>query len=231
MVVAGHDVELVEYERPYFYNLPPPHRSAPSGLAEILPVRRRDDHLDRTRATLRRIVSANSEQWGCLPLFITYTFAKNITDLKEANTIFSLYHKRVKYHLKITLKYLVVVEFQKRGAVHYHCIYFNIPFIPKLKHILADEWGQGFVDVKSIKNIRSVGAYVSKYLRKDMGDKRLNGNKSFYCSRGLIYPSLYRSEQNIDKFLKTSTLNIVSQKAILTERYGMIRYSTYHTQK
>lgn len=80
------------------------------------------------------------------------------------------------------------LEFQKRGAPHYHILYFDCGFLPipevsalwhtivksrDLNHLLAG------VDIKRIhegSNRRIIMAYVSKYIAKE--DKN-NGNKSF----------------------------------------------------
>ena len=75
---------------------------------------------------------------------------------------------------KQNLKYLAVWEKQKRGAIHYHIIFFGFPFINL--DDLNKIWGNGFVKINKIdvdsKDNR--GRYVSKYLQKILMIKIIN---------------------------------------------------------
>ncbi|WP_452176556.1 rolling circle replication-associated protein, partial [Kordiimonas lipolytica] len=64
-------------------------------------------------------------------------------DVKESNYNFKKFIQRLNYKMDLKLKYSCVVEFQKRGAVHYHLLAYNLPFIENSK--LAEIWGHGFV--------------------------------------------------------------------------------------
>jgi hypothetical protein len=55
---------------------------------------------------------------------------------------------RLNYHIGHALKYVSVVEFQKRGAVHYHAVFFNLPFI--VNDELAAIWSHGFIKINAI---------------------------------------------------------------------------------
>jgi hypothetical protein len=54
-------------------------------------------------------------------MFTTLTFRENLHNIKEANYEFLKFIKRVKYKFG-DFKYLAVIEFQDRGAIHYHMI-------------------------------------------------------------------------------------------------------------
>jgi hypothetical protein len=72
------------------------------------------------------------------------------------------------------------LEYQKRGAPHYHFIFYNLPYIPKedLQKAWAEIIGQEYWDtsqenirypftrIEMIRNPRQVMAYVSKYVAK-----------------------------------------------------------------
>jgi hypothetical protein len=91
------------------------------------------------------------------------------------------------------LKYVSVLEFQDkndRGAVHYHMIC-NLPYIKKSE--LAKIWGNGFVKINAIDKVDNVGAYVIKYMNKDIDDIRLQGLKAYNCSQGLDKPVVLKS--------------------------------------
>jgi hypothetical protein len=113
--------------------------------------------------------------------FLTLTFAENITDVKVANKEFKKGIKRLRY-LYPDLKYLAVIEFQERGAVHYHMLA-KLPFIKNSK--LAEIWGNGFVKIRQISHVDDVGRYVTKYMNKDLSDIRLQGLKAYNCSKNL----------------------------------------------
>lgn len=76
------------------------------------------------------------------------------------------------------------LEFQDRGAPHFHIICTSLPFVPKtqIQSMWAEITGaeQPFTRIEMIRSKRGVMYYVSKYLAKTVqsGDK---------CSGGFIY--------------------------------------------
>lgn len=148
---------------------------------------RRKSSLHRARQEIYRLVEANEGKFGeYRSVFFTLTFRKNVTNLRKANRSFKYFIKKLNEFVQFKIKYVVVPEFQKRGAVHYHGVFFNMPFIPidKFKKI----WSYGFVDLQATRNMRSVGAYIAKYLSKSTYDKRLYGEKAYFSARGLYRP-------------------------------------------
>lgn len=101
-------------------------------------------------------------------LFLTLTYAENMTDPKKLYDDVRKFVMRLKYHFKdeSTIDYINVVEPQDRGAWHCHVlIRFNELgniFIPNQE--MADLWGHGFVRIESMKNVDNIGAYLSAYL-------------------------------------------------------------------
>lgn len=81
------------------------------------------------------------------------------------------------------LKYLGVLEFQKRGAVHYHVLC-DLPFIKK--EDLAVLWGYGFIDIRKPDYV--IGTYLYKYLSKDLNDEKLKGIRVYFHSKNLAKP-------------------------------------------
>lgn len=145
--------------------------------------------LNRTRNTVRRLVSANFTNQST---FITLTFAENVQDIAEANRKFRLFIRRLRKYLREqgdyavdNFKYLTVIEFQKRGAVHYHMIC-TIPYIPQ--KIMRSCWIYGFFKVNKTRHVENIGAYVAKYLYKDSSDMRLRGEKAYFTSKNLVRP-------------------------------------------
>lgn len=151
----------------------------------------------RAKRELIRRINSNAGQWYdeslkkfYLPLFLTLTFAENMTDVNQANLLFKDFIKRFSYHFmgskKSILKYSCVIEFQERGAVHYHLVLYNVPFINNIHDQISNVWGHGFIFINAIKEVRNIGSYVTKYMTKDMRDERLKGRKSHFSSRGLL---------------------------------------------
>jgi hypothetical protein len=187
-VISGTTKEVYEYEHPVPYGGSIVRRKTGKRVSR----KRRIFSISRARMHIRRLIDSNDGAYGFKSVFITFTFAKNITSLKEANKEWSDFIQRLNYHLKFKVRYIAVVEFQKRGAVHYHAIFFNLPFLSKIKTKFAAIWGHGFINIQSVSKIRNVGAYLSKYLQKGVVDARLFNEKCYFSSRGLHKPVVVR---------------------------------------
>lgn len=140
--------------------------------------------------------------------FFTITFEENITDVERANREFKKYIQKLRRRFGNEFKYLAVIEFQKRGAVHYHVLFDeNFPLVPvtrrkaeelkgkgklnekyPVKENLEEIWGNGWVSIEKIGHVNDLGKYLIKYMIKDFGDERLRGKKNFFGSRNLIRP-------------------------------------------
>lgn len=208
IVISGHIVEAFQYTKPVGYNL-----RASKVKTEYRKRRAIEEQeltkssISRTKNKLIRLINSNSRMWQndgqfIQPQFLTYTFHENVTDVSVANPIFTNYIKRLNYHTLGTglsaLKYVVVPEFQKRGAVHYHAVFFNLPMIDARREFksgnFASLWGQGFIKKKNITKVPNVGFYMTKYMTKEATDRRLIGKKKYFSSRGLIKPEIITHE-------------------------------------
>lgn len=224
MISTGTLVELFEYQKPVYYNFSPRgERSYEKKKKE----KRREDSVYRARANIKRIVDGNAWCDGYTPIFITFTFGEHITEPKDANKEWSLFVKRINFKLKRKLKYLTVIEFQKQGRVHYHVLYFDLPYIENIKTLFSDVWGNGFVNIKTIKDVVHLGGYVSKYLTKENIDKKLVGQKAFFCSRNISKPQKIRNEVTIDNFFNSDKIELTYETDYKSESYGLVRYSKY----
>ncbi|MFH7834943.1 MULTISPECIES: hypothetical protein [Bacillus cereus group] len=157
-------------------------------------IKRRDDNLARTKKELRRLINANAY---ALNKFVTLTFAENQTDVDEAHKCFRAFVKRMR-RARPDFQYICVVEFQKRGAVHYHLLS-NLKYIAKNK--LQEIWKHGFVDIHRIDRVDNIGAYVVKYMNKDNHDVRLVGKKCWFASENLDKPVVETDDKKIDQIV------------------------------
>jgi len=178
VIVSGDIAEIYDYEFPVGYNFDPLRTNY--NKSKII-ANRRSDSLSRTRRAIFRIISCNQCKYGLSNKFYTLTFKENIQNISVAMPFFKKFIRNLYIHEGIRAKYLTVIEFQERGAVHFHSIFFNLPFISSSK--IERYWGQGFVKIKELGHIRSIAGYVSKYFRKDCDDIRLFGKKGYFCSK------------------------------------------------
>lgn len=200
LLLCGRVAILKSYEKEIWYNTKYPRikktRTEKEDRTEEqkLDIRKRSS--SRAKSNVFNLISTNAWFWNnedgkpFLPVFLTLTFAKNIQDIEAGNELHSKFIKRLNYHVykakTSKLKYISVIEFQKRGAIHYHIIFFNLPYIHKKE--LADIWDLGFIQVKKIDERKNVAGYLTKYMTKGNKDSRLEEKKRYMCSRGLLKP-------------------------------------------
>lgn len=128
-------------------------------------------NITRSKLACQRLAKCNSLEWKT---FITLTFEENIENIKEANKRFRHFINKI-HRVEKNFKYLGIIEFQKRGAVHYHVLT-NIDINDK-RFIYAQEdnkkykhikyWIDGFTKVDNIQgDIKKIVGYISKYMTK-----------------------------------------------------------------
>ena len=136
MIQAGDVIEIYEYENGYSkgYTVNTSEkwiRGRKIGAKSDNYHDNRAKVLTRAKNRLRRLINANVGAYGqeFTSKFVTLTFGGNITDLDSAHYEFKKFLKRLNYAMygtkKANLRYSVVVEFQERGAVHYHIVFYN----------------------------------------------------------------------------------------------------------
>lgn len=105
---------------------------------------------------------------GAAGLFLTFTYRENMTD-----------HKKAKRHLDLLLRWLKRrfpesailwrMEYQRRGAIHFHLIAFGADYVNL--HDITAYWQRmteddSYPDVERITSRRKALNYVSKYIAK-----------------------------------------------------------------
>lgn len=221
LIISGSIAELYDYESPVLRiaNKVRVGRAGQFDTTAETKALNRCKNASRARRKVFRYVNAN---FSCASKFVTFTFAENMTDLKQANRELTKAIKRINRYLKQSLQYIVVVEFQERGAVHYHVL-MNAPYIPN--EVLSHLWGQGFVKINAIDSVDNIGAYITKYMTKENLDERLAGQKSYFMSRNLRRPEETTDEELIDEVLANVEVQRVAYTAEFDSEYnGKIRY-------
>ena len=154
-----------------------------SALTDEEKISNRSSYLSVCRNRMMRLIWSNPD----LNRFVTLTFSDNVDDYDFAMKEFNLFIKRLRYHSKGKgLKYIAVVEFQRRGAIHFHMLVNS--YIPK--GFLKKTWGCGHIDIRmASRSIKTRVYYLTKYMSKETArEKRLWGRRSFVASYNLNKP-------------------------------------------
>lgn len=222
IIKCGSIIEVYRYATPYIYNL---GKTLSNNVSFGESERERFDNIDRARRKIKRLINSNVFAWGYKPIFVTYTFKENVQDTSFANQVFKEHHDRLRRNVVgRSLRYVAVPELQKRGAIHFHVVYFDLPYIAGIKQIFAESWGHGFVQVKAINHVNNVGAYISKYFQKQWLEHKQKGDKTYFSSCGLYQPEVFRSLDILESF---GSMEEEFTKEFLSEKYGLIKYSQY----
>lgn len=154
----------------------------------------------RARETVYRLAEANRARHGDFKaIFFTLTSKDQIKDYRESNKKIKGFIRRLSLHVGYGVKYIIVPELHKTGAIHYHGIFFNLPFI-EIKFFRYKLWKHGYVDLQIPKKIKSTSAYIAKYMTKSYHAETPLNTKLYFCSRGLFRPeTTFTSEQPTGK--------------------------------
>lgn len=135
---------------------------------------------------LRDVINANLEKPD-RALWVTLTYAENMTDTKRLYKDFHAFWKRFLRYLKRAghphAEYIAAAEPQGRGAWHLHCLFLfpgKAPFIPNAD--IARVWRHGFTKTKSLQGIDNPGLYLTAYL----GDMELTEALNSGIKRGKL---------------------------------------------
>jgi hypothetical protein len=135
----------------------------------------------RTRSVIRKKIIE-----GNLDHFLTLTYKENKLDLKECWADWKKFIRLVQKKYP-TLKYLVVVERQKRGAVHFHIAIHGFLHANTIRRLWLSVVGEGNIDIKRKKrnqSLHNLAKYMTKYITKQYDE--LDSFKNLYrCSRNI----------------------------------------------
>jgi hypothetical protein len=228
IIISGPIIEYIEFEKPYWKDFEVPNRQNKSRHTKEgwFLIDNREKSLRRAKNEIRRLINANSDIFD---KFITLTFQKNETDLDYCNYEFKKFIQRLKYNYG-NIEYIVVVEFQKRGAVHYHLLC-NLGYVRN--STLRKIWGNGFVKINRIDRVDNLGAYVTKYMQKDINDERLQGRKSYFRSKGLKEPITYTTKKEVESLAVSllHDLQPVYENTVNSEYTGLTTYKQFNLLK
>jgi len=187
-------------------------------------IRNKKKSINRAMGKLFRYAELNAFQYkdangyDIKPSMVTLTFHENTQDFEYTNKEFTNYIKRLNYYIYgykcSNLRYIGVPELQKRGAIHFHVLFFNLPFIDLKEKKVREEWNSLWTNGRcpdlSCKDIpgnaEGIAKYITKYMSKQFyldvfgsDDKQFfydpslwEGKKIYFASRNLIKPDVYK---------------------------------------
>lgn len=192
IIRSGNVVEIYTYDKE-----PPPYR--PRKKTKFKNPRRRYKNVQSSRASFFRLVQANVCR-SSPPAFLTLTM-REVVSLGEGWRAFKKFFLRLQYNSDTRIRYIAVPEFQKRGAVHFHCLVFGFTHEEiigeRLTRRIAKLWGHGFVDIRPSDGSPALAGYLAKYMSKAMFDERLSGKRAYSASRSLLRSVSLRSKTAI----------------------------------
>jgi len=187
LIQSGNLIERYAFERtpnpvPFALRMPRKRRIFPQQ-------ERSPESLTRCRNSFRRLVRANLSS-KTPPALITLT----MRDIVEIDVAYKAYSK---FAWKFRRRYgydsigmIAVPEFQKRGAVHFHILVFNLKYESykneRRTRQIASLWEHGFVDVKRTDGNEKLSSYLAKYMSKAMQDYRLVRRRAYSASGRVV---------------------------------------------
>lgn len=131
--------------------------------------------------------------------FLTLTYPSEFPSPAVAKNHLRAFLERIRRHFPAASA-VWRLEFQRRGAPHFHLVVFGLPFIPK--RAIQRVWGsiigyaKVFTRIELIRDRRKLMGYASKYLAKSDGgfniDAYLHGDKFIHPQTGEITGSVGR---------------------------------------
>lgn len=253
VISSGNVIEVYEYEKDTIKDIPNGNDEKYNQYEKMVlgndendwiheKVDRTDERRKQTmreaRNLTRRLALMNFKGGDT---FLTLTYAENMQDIDKADDDFKKFMKRLRYRSKQKIKYMAVREFQKRGAIHFHVICDwrvtagDEEHLKELERWVGETvWGHGFVDIKIMDDgVDNIGAYLIKYMTKDVSHEAFKGHKAYLCSKGLDRPMEYRGEQ-AEAILEA--YGLMDKKEVFTNSYiseylGQIVYKEYNLSR
>jgi hypothetical protein len=242
IVSSGNRLELYKYSKYQKQGFKSNNSKGRKGKGSntINKEKNRKEVLIRARNNIIRLVNCNSD----MKSFISLTYKENFQDIKESKGHINTTCKLIKKDYP-EFKYLYVLEFQSRGAIHYH-ILCNYPITvetaktktlkPQGQKLLEQEfqnkyWNHGFVDIRNLdqEGNTNVGLYISVYLVEDLFELDLNGSRCYAYSKNLNKPQIdtmyieSSTESILKDFSKTHELKFASNYETRNQKDGIIK--------
>ena len=221
IVECGNVIEIYKYSTPIISGYKNKIVKEPREQTEQVKKENLQRSIKRSKRKIFELVNTNYIEGKSS--FLTITFKENLTDYDLAFNYWKRFKQKVEYHYKIKLQYCGVVEFQQRGAIHFHICLFNVGYMEQEK--LYNIWNSivpGGINIQGIKDNQcdNVGAYMTYYMNKDLensfGKDEYKGKKRYFYSKGLKEPSVDKLDTSIgqDKYVYKKILEMYEDNIV-----------------
>jgi hypothetical protein len=246
VIKSGKVIEIFSYEKaPVRTGRKHRVREASSNRRPVVIDQRRFDNIKRLRKGFIRLVRANTGR-GDANALITLTYSA-IVDIETATRNFNQFTGRLRKVFGDTFRYIGVPEFQVRGAVHFHILYWGLPnerIVNESPHWTREEdigdlgkvergtrfiqnlWAYGYVDCVPTDGSEKLAGYLAKYMSKAMLDERLLRKRAYYCSRNVYRPDTFAFATlvNYSEMMWGKTAKLVKNQDFTSDWLGAGNY-------
>lgn len=234
-IMYGDTLEIYEYEKK-----PPPHKRGIRKKDKPKPdedkkFQKRKDNVLQAKRNFRRLVGANLSKEK--PLLISLTYKENMQDINTGYDDYKSFIQALRYKFGKDIKYITVPEFQMRGALHFHCLFWGLPHEilteERKFRTIANIWGNGFVDIIETDGDGKLSSYLAKYMAKAFVDKHLKNQKAYVSSRNIDRPVVDKNaivSMYLFQFTKDGDLPIMDN-SYKTKWTGQCRHRLFKTSQ
>ncbi len=168
---------------------------------------RRPDNIRRTKQICVRRVFSAIEEFGN-PLLLALTFKGDASDASYANDSLRWFQVRLRNKYP-EAQSLFIPELSPKGRIHFHGLLFGVPLSlgdtrngrriisygdERKTRVLAELWGEGFVDATKTDGSIGLAYYLTKYITKGGGEILFNAMRILRISHGFPKEIIIRGE-------------------------------------
>lgn len=199
---------------------------------------KRFDNARRSAMVFKRLVSANLGECEN-PLLVSLTYSENVVSIGQGHKDFKAFTRRFTRTFGKHVRYISVCEFQKRGAIHFHALFWGVDSkrlsdSERSSRMVANLWRCGFVDLVATDGSHKISSYLAKYMVKAFLDPRLSGKKAYICSHNIKRPVVEKNAwlspyfYDVQGYPDLSTVTPSNDVEYMTKWLGKGRYRLFN---
>lgn len=235
IVWSGDEVETYNYKHePRQNHKKKKQRVHRTASTDDRPRQRRGDNVQRARRSFKRIVQ--STLFYHRQTFLVTLTTKEVLDVRQGYKYLHEYVQKLRRKIGKEFCYIAVPEFQKRGAIHFHMLLWNIPislfYNERETRYLASIWGHGFLDIKLTDGSKRLIGYLTKYMTKAFVEPKFAEMKAYTASRNVHRPQTFKGSMLLDYSKEILGTDLSTAIPVYTKKFdvqwmGECNYNKY----